>query len=89
MHGLAARAEQVTPKRPMGPASNPALASVAAGEQITTDLVRNTLLPAAKERLGETGDVMVNVATEYKNSDDSRAAAIAATYGAATGEWTA
>lgn len=89
LHGLATRAEQVKPKRAAGPASSPVLASVAVGEQITTDLIQNTLLPAVKERLGETGDVMINVAREFKNRDDANAETIAAMYGAATGEWTA
>ncbi|WP_062989887.1 hypothetical protein [Nocardia anaemiae] len=89
LHNLADEAAKVRPKRPIGPHTSPVLVSVTVGEQITTDLLMHTLLPTVKERLGETGDVMANVAREYKNADDNNADQIMNIYRQATGDWNA
>lgn len=88
LHSLADEAAKVRPNRPLGPHSNSVLVSVTAGEQITTDLLMKTLLPTITERLGETGDVMANVARQYKDTDDSNADQIMDVYRQATGDWT-
>ncbi|WP_020106425.1 hypothetical protein [Nocardia sp. 348MFTsu5.1] len=90
LHGLAAEAGALR----VGPAAGPflsvqggILASVAEASSISGDLVDEALVPALDERLGETGDVMINVAKEFRTSDEQSAADLAATFTAATGDW--
>jgi hypothetical protein len=89
LHNLAGDAAKVRPNRPAGVHTDPVLVSVKVGEEITKDLLMNTLLPTVKERLDETGDVMTNVARQYKNTDDSNADKIMNEYRQATGDWNA
>lgn len=50
-------------------------------------VVSGVLIPGIRERLSETGDVMINVARQFEASDEQNAEQIAALYTAATGEW--
>ncbi|MFE5707494.1 hypothetical protein [Rhodococcus koreensis] len=77
-----------------GPAAGPfastlggVMSSVIEASGISADLVDAALVPAIKERLGETGDVMIHVAQEYRNQDESSADRFVAAYTNATGEW--
>ncbi|MDT2004644.1 hypothetical protein FXW78_07705 [Rhodococcus opacus] len=90
LHGLADEASGLR----TGPAAGPFMSSVggvmssvieAAG--ISADLVDGALVPAIKERLGETGDVMIHVAQEYRSQDESSADRFVAAYTNATGDW--
>ena len=92
LHDLAAEASAVR----TGPAAGPYLStpggmmpSVLEASSISVDLVDGALVAAIEERLGETGEIMTNVAEQYRNQDASNADALAATYTAATGEWSA
>ena len=92
LHNLAAEAGVLK----TGPAAGPYLStpggmmpSVLEASSISGDLVDRALVPAIKERLGETGDVMVNVAKEFKNQDQASADKIIAIYSDATGDWSA
>lgn len=79
-----------------GPAGGPfisgpggIMSSVSAASLISGDLIDRSLVPAIKERLGETGDVMVHVAREFKNQDEASAGKMADIYTHATGDWNA
>ncbi|WP_396911741.1 hypothetical protein [Mycolicibacterium sp.] len=63
--------------------------SVTEALAINRDLVDTTLVSAVKERLGETGDVMQNVANEYRDADEALVSlpTVAAIYTHATGDW--
>lgn len=56
---------------------------------IAQDLVDSTLVDGIKERLSETGEIMVNVANEYENADQSTVpeSTVAAIYSNSTGNW--
>lgn len=54
---------------------------------ISTEIVAGSLIPAIKERLSETGEVMTNVAAQFRGQDDSNAEKLAITYTNATGDW--
>ncbi|MBF6331849.1 hypothetical protein [Nocardia transvalensis] len=88
LHDLAQKASEVKAKNaPDTKAEEPLLAGTAAA-QITRDLIQGALIPTAKERLSETGDVMTNVAKQFKDKDDSAADALVQVYSSATGNWT-
>jgi hypothetical protein len=88
LHTLAKEAADVKAKNPPDPnADDPLLAGTAAG-QITRDLIAGTLISTAKQRLSETGDIMADVAKQFKNQDDKAADALTALYTSATGDWT-
>lgn len=77
-----------------GPAAGPFLSppggmmsSVLEASSISADLVDGALVPAIEERLGETGEIMVHTAAEYRNQDESNAEKLATTYTNATGDW--
>jgi hypothetical protein len=70
-------------------------AAVEEARGITHD-VDFALVPAVKERLSETGEIMVNVAKEYRTADEPRTGldttpvtleSVMATYTKATGDW--
>ncbi|MFD9660810.1 hypothetical protein ACFWAY_04170 [Rhodococcus sp. NPDC059968] len=63
------------------------MSSVIEAAGISADLVDAALVPAIKERLGETGDVMIHVAQEYRSQDESSADRFVAAYTNATGNW--
>ncbi|WP_067535986.1 hypothetical protein [Nocardia crassostreae] len=88
LHGLAQEAAQAKPKEAESPAPDePLLSGVAAG-QIMVDLVDNSLIPAAKERLSETGDVMINAVSEFASAEESSVDRFVTLYNQATGDWT-
>jgi hypothetical protein len=45
------------------------------------------LVAAVKERLSETGEIMVNVANQFRNGDDEALEVAMNTYTDATGGW--
>ena len=54
---------------------------------IAHDLVDTTLLASVKERLSETGEIMVNVANQFRNGDDEALEVASTIYTEATGDW--
>lgn len=56
---------------------------------IASALVDAALVSAVKERLGETGEIMVNVANTFRNADESEVsvADVMEDYTNATGDW--
>lgn len=64
------------------------MSSVLEASSISIDLIDSALTAAIKERLGETGEIMSAVAEQYRATDDASAAAVAAAYTDATGDWT-
>ena len=54
---------------------------------IARDLVDTTLVAAVKERLSETGQIMINVASQFRNGDDEALEVAMNTYTDATGDW--
>ena len=63
--------------------------SVRTAIEISHQIVDAALIPAIKERLTETGDVMVNIANEYKDQDERNAELMVSAYRNAIGDWTA
>jgi hypothetical protein len=63
--------------------------SVRTAIEISNQIVDSSLIPAIKERLTETGEVMVNIATEYKDQDERNAELMVSAYRNAIGDWTA
>lgn len=88
LHDLSQEAAQVKPKNAPDPNADDSLLSGVAASQITHDLIQGALISTAKNRLSETGDVMANVAKQYKDKDDSFADSLVQLYNSATGEWT-
>ena len=77
-----------------GPSAGPYLSvsggmepAVLEASSIAHDLVDTTLVAAVKERLSETGEIMVNVANEFRNGDDEALEVAMNTYTDATGDW--
>lgn len=56
---------------------------------INVDVVNSLLVASIKERLSETGDVMQNVANEYREADEATVSldTVMTIYGNATGDW--
>lgn len=80
-----------------GPAAGPYFSvpggmepAVTEASSIAHDLVDSVLVNAVKQRLSETGKIMVDVANEYRKADDTNIteSAVATTYTNATGDWT-
>jgi nucleoid-associated protein YgaU len=78
-----------------GPSADPPVAggvepAVAEASSIAHDLVDSVLVSAVKERLSETGEIMVNVANQYRTADASKTSldTVMNTYSKATGNWT-
>ncbi|WP_040830356.1 hypothetical protein [Nocardia jiangxiensis] len=88
VRSLAKDAANVKGKTPPDPNATDPLLSGTAAAQITRDLITNALLPTAKARLDETGDVMTSVAAQFKSQDDKAADSLIALYKSATGDWT-
>lgn len=88
---LAREASELRTGSAAGPyASVPAgmLSSVLEASRISADLIDSALIAAIEERLGETGEIMVAVAGQYRATDDASAGTVAAAYTDATGDWT-
>ncbi|WP_031333412.1 hypothetical protein [Williamsia sp. D3] len=54
---------------------------------ISSEIVEGSLIPTIAERLNETGEIMSNVAVQFRGQDDSNAEKLATTYTNATGDW--
>lgn len=89
LHDLAREAEGTKPKRVAAVSPHEQLQSTAAGLLLESEQLLGVLIPTIKERLGETGDVMANVARQYKDTDESNADRILDVYRKSTGDWTA
>ncbi|MGV9611365.1 hypothetical protein [Nocardia xishanensis] len=89
LHDLARQAEAIKPKRTADVSPHEKLQSVSAGLLLESEQLLGVLIPTVKERLGETGDVMANVARQYKDADETNAANILDLYRKSTGDWTA
>jgi hypothetical protein len=90
LKGLAGEAALVR----TGPSAGPYLSvpggmepAVLEASSIAHDLVDTTLVAAVKERLSETGEIMVNVANQFRNGDDEALEVAMTTYTEATGDW--
>jgi hypothetical protein len=77
-----------------GPSAGPYLSvpggmepAVLEASSIARDLVDTTLVAAVKERLSETGQIMINVASQFRNGDDEALEVAMNTYTDATGDW--
>jgi hypothetical protein len=54
---------------------------------IAHDLVDTTLVASVKERLSETGEIMVNVANQFRTGDAEALEVATNIYTEATGDW--
>ncbi len=79
-----------------GPSAGPYLSvpggmepAVLEASSIAHDLVDTTLVTTVKDRLSETGQIMVDVANQYRNADEDKTSlnTVMATYTNATGTW--
>ncbi len=89
LHDLARQAGETAPVHQQGPSPKQSLVSPGAADTIEHDLLLGALIPTVQTRLEETGDVMVNVAKQYADKDNSNAAAILDLYRQSLGDWTA
>ncbi len=64
------------------------LSSVQEASDINDQIIDRMLCPALRERLSEVGDVMISIANEYRDKDDSAAEAVATALKNAAGVWT-
>ena len=87
LQGLADEAAQLSSDLPMCPIPGAMQPAVLEASEIARDIVDSALVSALKERLSETGEIMVNVANQFRNADDPELEAAAAAYGKATGDW--
>jgi hypothetical protein len=80
-----------------GPAAGPYMSApggmepaVLEASSIAHDLVDTVLVSSVKNRLSETGQIMVDVANEYRKADQAKTdlSVVATTYTNATGDWT-
>lgn len=63
--------------------------AVLEASSIAHDLVDTTLVTTVKDRLSETGQIIVDVANQYRDADEDRIGldAVMARYSKATGAW--
>jgi nucleoid-associated protein YgaU len=87
LQGLADEAAQLSSDLPMCPIPGAMQPAVLEASEIARDIVDSALVSALKERLSETGEIMVNVANQFRNADDPELEEAAATYMKATGDW--
>lgn len=90
LHDIADKAavEKVGPTA--GPyASTPGgmLPSLLAASDVCKNLIEGDLVPAVKERLKTTGDVMADIAKAYQGQDDGSAEQMLNAYKNAVGNW--
>ena len=92
LHDLANQAASLR----TGPSAGPYLSvpggmepAVLEASSIASDLVDTAMVTAVKNRLSETGDLMVDVANQYRNADEATTSldTVMATYTKATGTW--
>src|SRR5919106_6918101 len=87
LQGLADEAAQLSSDLPMCPIPGAMEPAVLEASEIARDIVDSALVSALKERLSETGEVMVNVANQFRNSEDRALEVAMDTYTDATGDW--
>lgn len=87
LHGLAQEAGGIKGENPPDAGTTDRLVAANAAASITTEVVIGALVAAAKTRLDETGSVMTDCATAFKNMDDSNADALVTAYNTGTGDW--
>jgi hypothetical protein len=93
---LAGEAGRLNSNLPMCPIPGQMEPAVLEASEIARDVVDSALVSALKERLSETGEVMVNVANEYRHADEPKTGldtspvtleSVMAVYTNATGDW--
>ncbi|WP_378740920.1 hypothetical protein [Nocardia brasiliensis] len=89
LQGLAAEAAGLSSGQFVARCAPGDMESVVVAREIDFRLVNRSLMPAVKERLGETGEIMANAAKHFATMDGANAEIVAAAYTAATGEWSA
>ena len=94
LHGLANEAASLATGQAAGlscpaPVSGGTEPAVLQAFSIAHDLIDTTLVTTIKDRLSETGHIMVDVANQYRNADEATTslAAVMKTYTNATGTW--
>jgi hypothetical protein len=87
LQGLAEEAGQLNSDLPMCPIPGAMAPAVLEASEIARDIVDSALVSALKERLSETGEIMVNVANQFRNGDDEALEVAMETYTDATGDW--
>jgi nucleoid-associated protein YgaU len=87
LQGLADEAAQLSSDLPICPIPGAMQPAVLEASEIARDIVDSALVSALKERLSETGEIMVNVANQFRNADDPELEAAADAYRKATGDW--
>lgn len=87
LQGLAEEAGQLNSDLPMCPIPGAMEPAVLEASEIARDIVDSALVNALKERLSETGEIMVNVANQFRNGDDEALEVAMETYTDATGDW--
>ncbi|MFD7844217.1 hypothetical protein ACFV4K_14935 [Nocardia sp. NPDC059764] len=88
LHDLAGEAAKAKPAAAATAGPDEKLLSGVAAGQIMADLIDNSLIPTAKERLSETGDVMINAAKTFAKAEESSVDSFVDVYRKATGDWT-
>jgi hypothetical protein len=84
---LAGEAGRLNSDLPMCPIPGAMEPAVLEASEIARDVVDSALVSALKERLSETGEIMVNVAKQFGNADDEALEVAVDTYTDATGDW--
>jgi hypothetical protein len=87
LQGLAGEAALLNSDLPMCPIPGAMEPAVLEASEIARDVVDSALVSALKERLSETGEIMVNVATQFRNADDEALEVAMDIYNDATGDW--
>jgi LysM repeat protein len=94
LRGLATEAASLQTGQPAGlscpaPAPGGTEPAVLEASGIAHDLIDTTLVTTIKDRLSETGPIMVDVANQYRNADETTTSLATAmkTYTNATGTW--
>jgi nucleoid-associated protein YgaU len=86
LQGLAEEASRLNSNLPMCPTAGMEPAVLEASE-IARDLVDSAMVSALSERLSEAGEIMVNVANQFRDADDEALEVAMQTYTEATGDW--
>jgi hypothetical protein len=87
LQGLAEEAGGLNSDLPMCPVPGAMEPAVLEASEIARDIVDSALVSALKERLSETGEIMVNVANQFRNADEGELDVAMDTYTDATGDW--
>jgi hypothetical protein len=87
LEGLAEEAGKLNSDLPMCPIPGAMEPAVLQASEIARDVVDSALVSTLKERLSETGEIMVNVGDQFRNGDDEALEVAMDTYTDATGDW--